>query len=182
MSNHIMLGLNFDGKALAAFTALAKAYPREMVRANGRAASIVKRKMRAELKRGGGKDIPSFAPLSTLSREVFHRTRLGGILSEPHTIVSYKRGADQIVGWVDGLEATGAAFQKELFRPTEAHERRYIHRAGASHVSGHPATYYRPARPVIEPLMAACAPDYPKWFMGAAEKLIEKSKLRALKK
>jgi len=178
----IGLSLQFNGRELAAFGQLARQFPKEMRSANGRAANTVKRKMIAAMKAGGGKDIPSFAPMSILSNDAFHRYAVGGRLSDPSGIVSFKRGNDQIIGWVDGLAPTAALFQKELGRDTEKHERYLIHRSGLSGISKQPSWYKRPARPVIAPLVHAVAPEYPKWVESAATKLIEKKLIKAMAK
>ena len=175
----IGLSIEFDGRDKANFDQLSRQFPREMVRANGFAASIVKRKFRAEMKKGGGKDIPSFVPPGYLTAALGNGVPLGGKLAGPGVIVSYKRGDAQIVGWVDGLADLGSIFQSEESRPTTGKERMMFHRRGLSGVSGQPSWYSRPARPVTGPLIKAVAPEYPRWFQGAAEKLIGKTLAKA---
>jgi hypothetical protein len=169
----IELQVTFSEKSKQNLADLSRQFPREMVRANGRAASIVKRKFRAAMRRGGGtSDVPALAPHSAVTQLMHGSGPLGGKLAEPALIVSYRLGVAQVVGWAGSLNNWAAAFQDQEFRPTGERERAYMHKALGNQVPGY---YVRPARPVVDPLIKAVAPQYPRWFEGAAKKLIEKS-------
>jgi hypothetical protein len=169
----INLQVTVSERDRANINALAREFPREMLQANGRAASIVKRKVRAAMSRGGGTpDVPSFAALHPLTVALKARSQPGGILADGSVIVSYRLGKAQIIGWPDKLQGIAQAFQSAQSRETTKQERRMFH-IRAPGIEDIPA-YARPARPVIEPLSATVDRDYPKWIMGAATKIIGK--------
>lgn len=169
----IEMRIQFSGEDLAKWRQLQAQFPAEMIRANGRAASIVRRKMRAALKKGGGtKDVPALAPLHPVTMELTGRALPGGKLAQPELVVMYRLGKAQIVGWPDGLTNYASAFQSAQSSEMSKSVRHYMHRR---RVKGIPSWYARPARPVVEPLLASVAPQYTGWFQGAAVKLIEKS-------
>jgi len=169
----INLQIQIADRDRANLNALARQFPREMLQANGRAASIVKRKMRAAMSKGGGTpDVPGFAALAPLTVALTQRSQPGGILADSSAIVSYRLGSAQIVGWPDKLQGLAQSFQSAETRPTTVGERRSFHvRAPAF---GSVPTYARPARPVIEPLTLTINREYPRWIMGAATKIIGK--------
>lgn len=170
----INMEITFSERDRASFNALARQFPREMLRANGQAASIVKRKMRAAMRRGGGTpDVPAFAPLHPLSVAFNGRSQPGGILAEPSVIVSYRLGTVQVVGWPDRVQGLALAFQSAKSRPTTKAERRRFHIRAPGFLDI--KTYNRPARPVVDPLAESVNRDYPRWVMGAATKLIAKT-------
>jgi hypothetical protein len=169
----INLQIQIADRDRANLNALARQFPREMLQANGRAASIVKRKMRAAMSKGGGTpDVPAFAALDPLTVILKGRSKPGGVLAESGSIVSYRLGIAQVVGWPDGLKGIALAFQSSQTRPTTPQERQRFHiRAPGLEA---PAMYDRPGRPVLEPLSATVNRDFPKWIMGAATKIIGK--------
>jgi hypothetical protein len=169
----INLSITLNERDRANLDALAKLFPREMVQANGRAASIVKRKLRAAMSKGGGTpDVPAFAALDPITVALKRRSQPGGMLGDSGVIVSYRLGIAQIVGWPDRLQGMASSFQSPETHPTDADERYFFHKNVPQF--GSVPTYMRPARPVIEPLSATVNRDFPKWIMGAATKIIGK--------
>jgi len=169
----INLQIQIADRDRANLNALARQFPREMLQANGRAASIVKRKMRAAMSKGGGTpDVPSFAALDPLTVIIKGRSQPGGVLAESGSIVSYRLGITQVVGWPDGLKGIALAFQSAQTRETTPQERQRFHILAPGLDA--PAMYARPERPVLEPLSATVNRDFPKWIMGAATKIIGK--------
>lgn len=169
----INIGITLNERDKANLNALARQFPREMLQANGRAASIVKRKLRSAMAKGGGTaDVPSFAALDPITVALKGRSQPGGVLADSGVIVSYRLGITQIVGWPDKLQGIASAFQSAETRPNTPQERQRFHiRAPGLDI---PTQYARPARPAIEPLSATVNRDYPKWIMGAATKIIGK--------
>jgi len=169
----INLSITLSERDRANLDALAKLFPREMVQANGRAASIVKRKMRAAMTKGGGTpDVPAFAALDPITVALKRRSQPGGMLGDSGVIVSYRLGIAQIVGWPDRLQDMASSFQSPQTFALGIESRQWLH----THAPGMdvPATYDRPPRPVVEPLSATVNRDFPKWIMGAATKIIGK--------
>jgi hypothetical protein len=169
----INLSITLSERDRANLNQLARQFPREMMQANGRAASVVKRRVRYAMSNGGGyAGVPTFAPLQPLTVALKGRSDIGGVLADPLKIVMYRLGFTQVVGWPNKMQGIASAFQSAEMRPTEKWERKYIHIRAPEF--GSVPTYMRPARPVIEPLSAAVASEYPKWIMGAATKIIGK--------
>ena len=169
----IELTIKFDDKTARDFTQLSSQFPKEMARANGRAASTVKRRMRSAMEKGGGTGgIPTFAPLHPTTIWLSGNHAPGGKLTASSAIVSYKLGTAQVVGWLSALDKWASSLQTAEQHEMPTDERHYMHMRKVPDV---PSFYARPARPVVDPLVASVAPLYPKWFEGAAVKLINKS-------
>ena len=120
----INLSITLSERDRANLDALAKLFPREMVQANGRAASIVKRKLRAAMSKGGGTpDEPTFAALDPLTVALKGRSKPGGVLAESGHIVMYRLGFTLVVGWPDKMQSNAQDFQSAETRPTKEFER-----------------------------------------------------------
>jgi hypothetical protein len=89
-----------------------------MLQDNGRAASVVKRKLRAAMSKGGGTpDVPSFAALHQNTVALKARSQPGGILADGSVIVSDRLGKAQIIGWPDKLQGIAQALEGTCEEP-----------------------------------------------------------------
>lgn len=125
----------------------------------GRAVSGLKKKFVSTVAAGGGSNgVPKFRDFEDFTTE-YRRVRgvsspMGGVLAEKRSVVAYKRGKAQVIGWHDALgevarhfqDGFGGADAEAMF--TDARQRRYIHKRGVKDV---PRSYVHNPRPVINP-------------------------------
>lgn len=173
----ITLDIHADPKCAAQFKQLSAQFPNEMRRANGRAASIVRGKLRSVMKSGGGTNgVPGFVSLHALTVTLRNgRTDAGGKLADSRSIVMFRRGNAQVVGWPGSLAGFASAFQESQTREMVKDEICHLYRNSGWTHDRIDRTFARPARPVVDPLMRGVSKDYPRWVMGAATKLINKT-------
>lgn len=161
---------------------LASEWPREARRAHAAVAAIYRNKLGSALESQGGKyGVPRFAPPSRVTRALRWRNTVGGVLTRRESVVRYRRGDAQVIGWPDGLEPYATPFQTSETRDFTRDERRSLWaRMRARGVA--PAKirealdrYVRPARPVIQPFGEYVAREWPSTLARRLEAMIAKA-------
>lgn len=169
------LNVKLDPASEARLKSLCARFPQFVRRAAGRSASIARARLRRVMRTGGGTDgVPVFAAYDPTTvawhfgGKVKKSNRLGGTLSSSSSIVMFRRGEEQIIGWPDYLAPWASAFQNSERYTLTKSQRRLFHTCGRQDV---PAEYNRAARPVIAPFVESVRREYRAWFLGNMEKL-----------
>lgn len=182
MTAGVPLRIAFEGADLRRFTRLSRIFPGEMRRAQGRAGSIVVRKIRGAVSRLGNADTGRLPPLSPISSALRPTRAPGGVLADPALIRLQNRGGYIHAGAISRVEGVFSRWQDGGSRPLDALQRAWLHRslayAGAPGLDV-PETATQPERQVIAPIAAVTAREWPRWVRSAAVKLIEKTLGRA---
>lgn len=151
---------------------LERTLPGVYIRACGQAASVFRRKLRAVLMHGGGRDgvpklkgrawgFPAGGRAILQGRSVDLRTR----------VRAWRRGRLQFIGWPGRLgDWVGEVLEAER-RAWTSGERSWVAKRSRSLLRG---GYNRPARPVMEPFAQFVAQHLRDYIAGAANRLLEK--------
>lgn len=125
----------------------------------GRACAGLKKKFYKVMQNSGGVEgVPKFKDFEdftkTLRAKAGRTAKMGGLLADRGSVVSFKRGGAQVIGWPDYLANTACAFQEGRGGPksekwfTDPEWRRAWHRSGLKDI---PRAYVHNERPVIDP-------------------------------
>lgn len=181
-----MVGLTveMDPRTPKTMNQLARQFPREMRRAQGRAASIVARKMRSAMRRMGNKDTGKLEPLSELRLALHPDMPAGGKLATQATqlIKVQRRGGSIYVGFIPALDGVASRWQDGGSSPMTDRTRRALRimlAHGARRDVQVPHVADQPQRHVIAPIAKVAAREYPRWVESAAAKLIDKTLTKA---
>lgn len=178
------LRVSAQPEVLARLRVLAQTFPKELARAQYRAASIVVRKIRSAMRRGGNQDTGRLAPLSPLRLALRPATPMGGVLNtEASSLVRVqRRGGVVYAGFISDLDGVFSRWQMggrvTLSKPARAHMHRMLRYGGMPRMEI-PEEGEQPARPVIGPIARVAADEYPRWVEGAFYKQIHRTLGRA---
>lgn len=179
------LDVEYDPRELKPFTAVARRFPRELYRAQGRAASIVARKFRSAVARGGNRDTGRLAPLSPLRLALRPSQPMGGVLgSEARSLVRVQRRSGAVyAGYISRVEGVFSRWQSggrmaigDRARSALYRKLHYLGVAADAIEIGEMAV--QPARPVTEPIAAVARREFPRWVLGNLNKMIDRTLTR----
>ncbi len=176
----VALSIEHDPAIWAPLRKLAREFPREMYRAEGRAASIIARKIRASVRRLGNKDTGNLPALADLSTSLRPGRQPGGVLGENGSQLCrvQRRSGGIYAGYVAGVEGVFSRWQMGGFSMLDDHVRQAIHislrRRG---IAGYevPQVAEQPPRPVVEPIARVAAQEFPRWVYSAMSKIVNKT-------
>lgn len=169
----VATSIGLSPQSLAELEALRVRAPRVYRRALGFASSVAARKLRADIRKGGGLDgIPKFEQKSALTRRLHGKGNWFGKLGKGKVISSWRVGNAQKVGWVDGVAGWVEPIQEKASHPVTKSQRRFMYIKGIPHGEA-PSFYERPARRVIDPYAAYLGGGvFAKWVAGAAQNIM----------
>lgn len=168
----IAVEMEFDGESKRLMKRLEHDTPITFKSAHAAAATRVQNRLRKVMRSAGGVyGVPSFAPLSEMSRRIRPNQKAGGILSDRGMIHKWRQGDGQVVGWVDRVTAWASNYQGAARYAFEGHKKAALHRIYRSLDGYHiPEFYDRPARMVIDPFSAHLAAEFPQLVLEAFDK------------
>ena len=157
-------------------------------RSFGRACSALRAKMQKVVSRAGGVEgVPKFRDFEEFTRQLRvadnNSAPMGGVLSERHVIVAYKRNGGQVTGWPDRLAEWAVKFQDGVGGPgseamfTDPELRHLLHKKGLREI---PRAYVHNPRPVIpEPFGSYVQRHLEEWARGAFYKELARQMAKA---
>ena len=161
--------------------------PKLVTQSYGRACSGLKKKLLQVMQMGGGVNgVPKFHDYEEFTKELMRAqgkdpTQMGGILSEPWTIVAYKKNGWQYIGWPDKLAAWAVNFQDAVGNHALEYDS-FRHRCHQLGIKDVPREYAHNPRQVIpEPFGAYVRENLNDWAKGALAKQIKTLMKKAAK-
>lgn len=179
-SGSIALSVSYDPRALDGFAEVARLFPKEVDRAHGQAASIVARKIRSAVAKGGTAETGGLAPHSPLRAMLWPAMPFGGVYASRAKQLCrvQRRGAVLHAGYVSAVEGGFSRWQEGGTVELGTKARAAIHRRlayGGNRYAEVPETATQPARPVVPPIHAATVREFPRWVESAALKLVNRA-------
>lgn len=171
-----MINIQVDPSDLRVLQNLSRRFPRETYKGLGRAASVIRGKLRGVMRGAGGKDgVPKFEPLNPFTiqkrRTAGSRSsKIGGALARASAIQMFRKGNKELtVGFVSGLAPWASMLQEADNRDMSKAERLRFWRLG---VYPSPNTYNRPAREIIEPFAGAMGGELSRLAIANTKKIL----------
>lgn len=173
------LKLEVDPVMVKKIQELAKMFPKEAYRSEGRAASIVARQILSSVKKLGGKQTGRLEPLSDLRVALRGSENPGGILSKNgKALCRVQRRSNGIyAGYISGVEKVLARWQDGGVSDNTTNARHMLHKVLGAKGFGDmevPLQSVQNERSVVKPIAALANKDFPKWVMSNMTKMIEK--------
>lgn len=160
----IQIQLELAGESRAHLARLEREAPRTFRGAHAAAATYACNRLRKIVREFGGPKygIPKFAPRHEMTTMIAPWRRPFGRLADKESIVCFKRGEGQVVGWVDNLAGWASGVQGAARHEFEARHRAALHlRYHALDGYRIPTYYDRPARLVIAPFAEHLQKEFP---------------------
>lgn len=168
----IAVEMEFDGESKRLMKRLERETPITFKTAHAAAATRVQNRLRKVMRSAGGMyGVPSFAPLSEMSKRMRPNQKPGGILADKGMIHKWRQGDGQVVGWVDRVTEWASNYQGAARYAFQQYQKASLHRTYRQLDGYHiPDFYDRPARMVIDPFSAHLAVEFPKLVLDAFDK------------
>ena len=177
----ITASVMWDADSARKLEKLSRVDARLFRRARGRAANAAKRALFSTIRRHGN---PKYGVAKLAKRQGITVATNGGkpsdvfgrFSSDERYLVAYIRGDEQVIGWADRLHGFLSALQDASDRDFNKHElkRFYAVAKANGRKANIPASYHRPARPVIDPFAESMRTVYPSWIVANFEKMYAK--------
>jgi len=173
----IRLQLEVSGSSRRLFERVEREAPRTFRAAHGAAATRAQNRLRKVMRIAGGEyGVPSFAPLSEMSKLLRPNREPGGALAEKSNIQKFRMGQGQVIGWVDRLASWADCYQGAKRYPFTRDQKAKFHRWNRQ-LDGFriPSYYDRPARAVIDPFADHLATWFPQEVVAKFNKKVART-------
>lgn len=149
----IQVQLEFTGESRRYLARLEREMPITFRAAHAKAAIHARNRLRKVVREfGGSYRVSKLAPRHEMTGLIAPWRKPFGRLAEENSIVSFRRGDGQVIGWVDSLSEWASGVQGASRYEFTSRQKSYLHRRHHRLNGYHiPAYYDRPARLVIAP-------------------------------